>query len=91
MQSLVVLALPLIGNAIAIPHPQAEPTRVAQLLTTDNSDCSEGSTHNLIDRECLNVATSYFVVSQSNGDVVNPNVGCLGKSFRPEISLCLED
>lgn len=73
----------LVGNAIAgyAPDPRpVEPKRAAQLLLSDNSDCVGGGTHGIYDGECFDIQTSNFAISELNGDLVNPDTDCFGKS-----------
>jgi hypothetical protein len=79
----VLATTALVGNAIAsyTPDPRpAEPKHAAQLLLSDNFNCAEGGTRDIYDGECFDIQTSYFAISEFNGDLVNPDTGCFGKS-----------
>lgn len=81
----VLAAVVLIGTATAnyTPDPPADRQRGAQLLLTDNADCSEGGTRNIYGGECFNIQTLFFAISEFDGDLVNPDIGCISNCPLP--------
>lgn len=78
MKLFTILAATLLDTAFA--HNKRDSSTIAQLTLTENDDCSEGSTIDIINGLCFIVTNNYFVLSEFTDDPVNPNSGCVGKS-----------